>query len=135
MSKSSFFFFFFFLHFGRYLFQISPACGPCTYQIQIMYGETLDFQCQHLQRLHGKVLMANFLQKLSFRPDILYYHYWRWHQKSKISPYIKYLDDMLVKFEQNCIVKKLRNFELFWQKMVNHIWESVGAILKEVSVT
>ena len=27
--------------------QISPACGPNTYQI--MYGETLDFQCQHQQ--------------------------------------------------------------------------------------
>ena len=25
--------------------QISPACGPNTYQI--MYGETLDFRCQH----------------------------------------------------------------------------------------
>ena len=25
--------------------QISPACGPNTYQI--MYGETLDFQYQH----------------------------------------------------------------------------------------
>ena len=24
--------------------QISPACGPNTYQI--VYGETLDFQCQ-----------------------------------------------------------------------------------------
>ena len=24
--------------------QISPACGSKTYQ---MYGETLDFQCQH----------------------------------------------------------------------------------------
>ena len=27
--------------------QISPACGPNTYQV--MYGETLDFQCQHQQ--------------------------------------------------------------------------------------
>ena len=26
------------------LVQISPACGSDTYQI--MYGETLDFQCQ-----------------------------------------------------------------------------------------
>ena len=31
---------------GAYDFvQISPACGPNTHQI--MYGETLDFQCQH----------------------------------------------------------------------------------------
>ena len=27
--------------------QISPVCDPNTYQI--MYGETLDFQCQHQQ--------------------------------------------------------------------------------------
>ena len=35
-----------FVNFGPYDFvQISPACSPNTYQI--MYGETLDFQCQH----------------------------------------------------------------------------------------
>ena len=34
--------------FGLYDFvQISPAFGPNTYQI--MYLETLDFQCQHQQ--------------------------------------------------------------------------------------
>ena len=38
-----------FVHIGQYdLVQISPACGTSTYQI--MYGDTLDFQCQHLQR-------------------------------------------------------------------------------------
>ena len=37
-----------FVYFGPYDFvQIPPACGPNTYQI--MYGETLDFQCQHQQ--------------------------------------------------------------------------------------
>ena len=37
-----------FVYFGPYDFvQISPACGPNTYQI--MYGDTLDFQCQHQQ--------------------------------------------------------------------------------------
>ena len=37
-----------FVWLGPYEFvQISPACGPNTYQI--MYGETLDFQCQHQQ--------------------------------------------------------------------------------------
>ena len=37
-----------FAWFGPYDFlQISPACGPNTYQI--MYGENLDFQCQHQQ--------------------------------------------------------------------------------------
>ena len=38
-----------FVHFGPYdLVQISPVCGPNTYQI--MYRETLEFQCQHLQQ-------------------------------------------------------------------------------------
>ena len=37
-----------FVWFGLYDFvQISPVCGPHTYQI--MYGETFDFQCQHQQ--------------------------------------------------------------------------------------
>ena len=37
-----------FVWFGPYDFvKIKPACGPNTYQI--MYGETLDFQCQHQQ--------------------------------------------------------------------------------------
>ena len=37
-----------FVQFGPYNFvQISPACGPNTYQI--MYGDTLDFQSQHQQ--------------------------------------------------------------------------------------
>ena len=48
--KTHFFFFWSknsnFEKFGPYDFvQIYPACGPNTYQI--MYGETLDFQCQH----------------------------------------------------------------------------------------
>ena len=35
-----------FVYFGSYDFvQILPACSPNTYQI--MYGETLDFQCHH----------------------------------------------------------------------------------------
>ena len=32
----------------------------------------------------------------------------------------KYLDHMLVKFEQNRMVENIRNFELFWQKIVDH---------------
>ena len=52
-----------FIHFEQYdLVQISPVCGPTTYQI--MHKKNLDLQCQHLQRQHGKVLMANLLQNL-----------------------------------------------------------------------
>ena len=40
-----------FVWFGPYDFvHISLTCGSKTYQI--MYGETLDFQCQHQQWLH-----------------------------------------------------------------------------------
>ena len=55
-----------FVHFRSYnLVQISQVCGPNTYQI--MYRATWDFQCQYLQLSHGRVLMANLLQKLIFR--------------------------------------------------------------------
>ena len=47
----------------------------------------------------------------------------------------KYVDHMLVKFEQNCMVPTIQNFELFEKKMVNHFWQSVDAILEDVSVT
>ena len=42
---------------------------------------------------------------------------------------------MLVKFEQNCIVRTIQNFELFDKKIVNHFWQSVDAILEDISVT
>ena len=45
----------------------------------------------------------------------------------------KYLDRMLVKFEQNCI--NHTKFWAFWQKMVSSLWQSVDAILEDVSVT
>ena len=48
---------------------------------------------------------------------------------------------MLVKFEQNCMVQTIHNFDLFdkkkkkKKKRVNHFWQSVDAILEEVSMT
>ena len=43
-----------FVHFSQDdLVQILSACGPNTYQI--MYEETLDFQCQNFQWYYGKV--------------------------------------------------------------------------------
>ena len=47
----------------------------------------------------------------------------------------KYLDHMLVKFEQNRKVRAIQNFELFHKKKVNHFWQSVDAILEDISVT
>ena len=47
----------------------------------------------------------------------------------------KFLDHMLVKFEQNRMVRTIQNFEL-WQKWLTmHFWPSVDAILQDVSVT
>ena len=40
---------------------------------------------------------------------------------------------MLVKFEQNHMVRTTQNVELL-TKMVNHFWQSVDVILKDVSV-
>ena len=42
----------------------------------------------------------------------------------------EYLDRMLVKFEQNCMIQNIQNLELFCQKMINHFSESVDAIWK-----
>ena len=47
----------------------------------------------------------------------------------------KYLDHMLVKFEQNRMVRTIQNFVLFDKKLVNDFWQSVDAILEDVSVT
>ena len=33
------------------------------------------------------------------------------------------------------MVQTMQNFELFEKKMINHFWQSVDAILEDVSVT
>ena len=47
----------------------------------------------------------------------------------------KYLDHMLVKFEQKRLVRTIQIFWTLWQKMVNHFWQSVDAISEDVPVT
>ena len=99
-----------------------PACGPNAYQI--IYGENLDSQCHLLQWYHGRVFMANLLQKLVFWVGILCYHYWRWHWKSLHTLFDKYLDHMLVKFELNLIVWYMKSLSLFGKKSLT-IFEKV----------
>ena len=47
---------------------------------------------------------------------------------------------MLVKFEQNCMVQTTRNYEFFFKQQKknrffkNYFWQSVDAILEEISV-
>ena len=64
-----------FIHFKQYDFvQISPVCGPNTYQI--MYGETLDVKCQHYFVTEAqKSFNDKFTAKMFFRSGILCYHY------------------------------------------------------------
>ena len=61
------------VYFEPYNFvQISSACGPNTYQI--MYGETLDFQCQHQQYgiikypIRKSIFAVHFALSLLLRP-------------------------------------------------------------------
>ena len=42
---------------------------------------------------------------------------------------------MFVKFEQNRMVRTIQNFVLFDKKIVTNFWQSVDAILEDVSVT
>ena len=55
--------------------------------------------------------------------------------KSLNSLFDKYLDHMLVQFEQNRMVRTVQNFELFDKKWLTIFWQCVDAILKDVSVT
>ena len=63
--------------------------------------------------------------------------------KSLHTLFDKYLDHMLVKYDQNCMVQTVQSFDffdkkwltIFYQKMVNHFWKRIDAILENVSVT
>ena len=90
-----------------------------------------------LETVAGKSLTANLLQKLIFRSGILCYHCADTDTESLKSLHTlfdKYLDHMRVKLEQNRMVQTIK-FWSFWEKqMVNHFWQSVDAILEDVSV-
>ena len=83
-----------------------------------------------------------------FRSGILCFYCWCWHWKSKVSPHtILYVFGLRnLEFEKkNHMVWSIQNFEMFHThththlthtlKMVNHIWQSVDAILEDVFVT
>ena len=66
--------------------QISPECGSNTYQI--MYWETLNFQCQSQwwqYKMNDR--KTNFCNKFAIK-TLLCYRCKYCHQKSKVSPYI-----------------------------------------------
>ena len=67
------------------LIKISPACGPSTSN-----NVWRDFRLSvsAIATVARKSFNGKFSAKIEFRPDILCYHYRRWHRKSKIPPYI-----------------------------------------------
>ena len=108
-----------------------------------MYGRTSDFQYQHYERWHRRVLMANLLQKLFVRSGI----YVTIDDadigslKSLHTLFEKYFDHMLAEFERNRMVRTIQNFVLCDKKKKKKtkkwltIFDSVDATLKDVSVT
>ena len=118
-----------FVHFGPYdlvhLVQISSACGPNTYQI--MYGKTLAFHAVLTWSTVARLWVARksfydkFTVKRIFRSGIYVAITDSDNESSKSfhTLFDKYLDHMLVKFEQDrTVVKNIQNFEFFCQKMV-----------------
>ena len=85
-----------------------------------MFGETLDFQCQHnWATVAGKSFNGKFTAKIDF--PIRYFYVTIANadigsQKSLHTLFDKYLDPLLVKFEQSCMVQTIQNFELFDKK-------------------
>ena len=55
--------------------------------------------------------------------------------KSVRTLFDKYLDHMLLKFEQNGKVRNIQNFELFGKKIVNYFEERVYTVLEDVALT
>ena len=57
--------------------------------------------------------------------------------KSVHTLFVKHLDHILVNFEQNRTIVKsnYRKFWAFWQKMVDHFWQRIDAILDDGFVT
>ena len=84
-----------------------------------------------------KNFIGKFLQKLIFRSGILCYTCADAHGslKSLHTLFDTYLDRMLVKFEKKSYGPNHTKFSVFGQKMVNKFWQSVDAILANVSVT
>ena len=98
--------------------QISPICGPNTYQI--MYGEILDFKCQ-LSNGNIKYPIKKNCSKFAVK-TLSWYHCLCWHWKSKVSPYIPYkmfvsrASEIWTNSYCQCIVRTTRNLELFDKK-------------------
>ena len=85
--------------------QISQPRGPNTYQI--IYLETLDFQCRYQQWLYKvpdrKIIFCSKFAVKTLPATVANANIGS--LKSLHTLFDKYLDHMLVKFEQNCMVR------------------------------
>ena len=107
-----------FVYFRPYDFvQISLECD--TYFLRNVWKD-FRLPMSALPTVAGKSFNSKFTAKIDFPIGyILCYHCWCWHWKSIKSLHTlfgKYLDHMLVKFEQNRMVQTVQNFELFDKK-------------------
>ena len=99
-----------FVYFGSYTFvQISPACGPNTYQI--MYVSNSN---GNIKYPIGKSIFAVNLPLKLFPATIAYAEIESLKSLHKFLK--KCLYHMLVKFEQNRMDQTTRNFDFFYKK-------------------
>ena len=84
-----------------------------------MYGETLDFQCHHIsgniKYPSGKSMFAVNLPLKLFPATLANANLVS--LKSLHTLFDKFLDHMLVKLKQNCMVQTTQNLELFDKKL------------------
>ena len=89
--------------------KISPACGPKTYQFRIVGISNSNIKCPI-----GKWIFVINLELKIFRAIVA--NAIIWSLKALPTLFDTRLDHMLVKFEQNRIVKNIQNFEFFERK-------------------
>ena len=83
-----------------------------------MYGETLNFQCPHCngsrEKFERQLYCENWFSERVFYVTIADADIRS--LKSLHTLFSKYLDHLLVKFEQNCTIRPIQNIELFDKK-------------------
>ena len=95
-----------------------------TSNVSISNSSTEEFWCQILRKLIFRSGIYVTIADADIR-----------NLKSLHTLFGKYLDHMLVNVEKIVWSETIQNFVLFDKKMVNNCWQSVDAILEDVSVT
>ena len=88
-----------------------------------------------LARATRKSFNSKFIAKIDFLiRHILCYHCWCWHRKYKVSSYIFFLQVFELHTGEIWAKSYGAKYTIFWA-FFNHFWQSVDAILEDVSVT